>query len=56
VPHSELLAALARSGFDGIVTIDPHYGQFAEADKLTDVEEPVLDVVRQTLDYLHSIA
>ncbi|HUW82355.1 MAG TPA: sugar phosphate isomerase/epimerase [Phycisphaerae bacterium] len=55
VPHVELLAALDRSGFDGTVTIDPHYGQFAEADKLTDVEEPVLEVVRQTLDYLRSI-
>ncbi len=52
VPHAELLAALTRSGFDGIVTIDPHYGQFAEADKPTDVEEPVLEVVRRTLDCL----
>ncbi|HUW82095.1 MAG TPA: hypothetical protein VMZ31_04765 [Phycisphaerae bacterium] len=55
VPHAELLGALDRSGFDGTVTIDPHYGQFAEADKLTDVEEPVLEVVRQTLAYLQSV-
>jgi sugar phosphate isomerase/epimerase len=55
VPHAQLLGALRESGFDGIVTIDPHYGQFAEADKLTDASEPVLEVVQQTLAYLQGI-
>jgi sugar phosphate isomerase/epimerase len=56
VPHAELFRALAESGFDGIVTIDPHYGQFAEADKLTEVADPVLEVVRRTLAYLRRMA
>jgi sugar phosphate isomerase/epimerase len=52
VPHAALFRALAQSGFDGIITIDPHYGQFAAEDRLTGVEDPVLEVVRRTREYL----
>jgi sugar phosphate isomerase/epimerase len=55
VPHATLFRALRESGFDGIVTIDPHYGQFAEEDKLTGFEDPVLEVVRRTLAYLQPL-
>lgn len=56
VPHAQIFRDLAASGFDGIVTIDPHYGQFAEADKLTDVADPVLEVVRRTLACLQGMS
>lgn len=55
VPHRELMQKLLDSGFDGVITIDPHYGQFAEKDKLTDVADPVLEVVRRTKEYLQQI-
>jgi len=48
------LGALRASGFDGVMTIDPHYGQFAPADKLTHVADPVLEVVRQTMQFLQT--
>jgi sugar phosphate isomerase/epimerase len=55
VPHAKILEALFASGFDGVVTIDPHYGQFADADKLAGVDDPVLEVVRITKAYLEEI-
>jgi sugar phosphate isomerase/epimerase len=55
VPHGQLLRQLRQSGFDGIITIDPHYYQFAESDKLTGVEDPVLEVVCQTRTFLRQI-
>ncbi len=55
VPHARLLNALGAGGFDGVITIDPHYNQFAEADKLVGVEDPALEVVRRTLAYLQEI-
>lgn len=56
VPHGELLRRLEASGFGGIVTIDPHYGQFDEKDKLAGVENPVLQVVQDTLAFLKNAA
>ena len=55
VPHRRLFERLAASGFDGIVTIDPHYGQFAEADKLAGVTNPEIEVVRLTKVFLESV-
>ena len=52
VPHADLLGRLAGSGFDGTVTIDPHYGDFAEADRLSGFDDPVLEVTRRTLAFL----
>jgi len=54
VPHAAVFRALRASGFDGVMTIDPHYGQFAPADKLTHVADPVLEVVRQTMQFLQT--
>ena len=55
VPHAEILGKLLASGFDGVVTIDPHYHQFAEPDKLEGVDDPVLEVTRRTFEYLSRI-
>lgn len=52
VPHAELLARLLASGFDGTVTIDPHYGDFAPGDRLGGHDDPVLEVTRRTLAFL----
>ncbi len=30
----------------------PHYGQFAPEDRLTGIADPVVEVVRQTKEYL----
>lgn len=52
VPHPRLLSMLRDSGFRGIATIDPHYGQFAPEDRLEGCEDPVLEVVSRTTAYL----
>lgn len=55
VPHADLLRALFASGFGGVLSIDPHYGQFQETDRLTGFEDPVLEVVARTRAYLLSL-
>jgi quercetin dioxygenase-like cupin family protein len=69
VPHLYLLQRLAETGFDGIVTIDPHYGDFAAADRITGPfagigtagsklppnSQEVLEVVRRTQVYLQGL-
>ena len=51
VPHAELVRKLWRSGYRGYLSIDPHYHQFAEADKLSGVADATLEVVRRTHRY-----
>lgn len=55
VPHARLLGRLRTSGFDGVITIDPHYPQFLPEDRLTGHEDPVLEVVRLTVGYLRGM-
>lgn len=69
VPHLYLLERLAETGFDGIITIDPHYHDFAAADRLAGPfaglpaaaatlepeRQAVLEVVRRTQVYLQTL-
>ncbi|MCC7204108.1 MAG: sugar phosphate isomerase/epimerase [Phycisphaeraceae bacterium] len=52
VPHEQLIRTLREAGFDGVITIDPHYPQFAPQDKLAGYDDSVLEVVRRTLAHL----
>jgi sugar phosphate isomerase/epimerase len=53
VPHAVLLKRLQKSGFNGVLTIDPHYNQFAPEDRLDNVPNAVLEVVRRTITFLN---
>lgn len=53
--HETIFRKLLKAGFDGTIAIDPHYEQFAEADKLTGVADPILEVLRQSLAYLRNL-
>ena len=55
VPHHKIFQCLIQSGLDGVVTIDPHYGQFSESDKFKGINDPVLEVVRLTKEYLKQV-
>jgi sugar phosphate isomerase/epimerase len=55
VPHATLFQSLRKSGFDGVLTIDPHYNQFAPEDRLDNVPNAVLEVVRRTITFLNGV-
>ena len=55
VPHAALIGRLHDSGFDGILTIDPHYNQFAPECRLDNVPHPVYEVVLRTITFLNGI-
>ena len=55
VSHKEIFQKLLKSGFDGTIAIDPHYGQFAEADQLTGIADPIVEVLRRSLAYLQDL-
>ena len=51
VPHENLFSMLHESGFCGTVTIDPHYDQFDEKDRVHS-HSPVLDVAKSSRAFL----
>jgi sugar phosphate isomerase/epimerase len=55
IPHKEILKKLLKSGFDGTIAIDPHYDQFGEADQLTGVADPIVEVLRRGLAHLQDL-
>jgi sugar phosphate isomerase/epimerase len=55
IPHKSIFRKLFASGFDGTIAIDPHYQTFAEADQLTGVPDPILEVLRRSLTYFQDL-
>jgi sugar phosphate isomerase/epimerase len=50
IPHMALWATWAAVGFDGPVTVDPHYGLFGRADRFEpEPDNPNAEVCRRTL-------
>jgi sugar phosphate isomerase/epimerase len=54
-PHEQILLALLADGFDGVITIDPHYDQFADEHKLIDDPHPVQTVVARTAAFIEGV-
>jgi 3-dehydroshikimate dehydratase len=55
IPHEEIFRKLLAKGFDGTIAIDPHYHTFPEADQLTGVADPVVEVLRRSLAYFQDL-
>jgi 3-dehydroshikimate dehydratase len=53
--HAQIFEMLYAAGFDGTVTIDPHYSEFNDADKLHVAGDPVIEVVRWTKTFLENL-
>jgi sugar phosphate isomerase/epimerase len=55
IHHKDLFRKLLTSGFDGTIAIDPHYQAFPEADQLTGIPDPILEVLRHSLKYFQDL-
>jgi 3-dehydroshikimate dehydratase len=55
IPHKEIFKKLLKCSFDGTIAIDPHYGEFAEADQLTGIADPIVEVLRRSLANLQGL-
>ncbi|NWG76157.1 MAG: hypothetical protein HXY24_16415 [Rubrivivax sp.] len=54
--HRAIWATLAASGFDGPITVDPHYGHFAPRDRLVPVPaNPEAEICRRTLQTMRAL-
>lgn len=46
--HVGIFRALKENGFDGVMTMDPHYGEFRPGDQLRDCAAPCSEIVRRS--------